>query len=392
MRAIYFLSGGVKITAAADDAEKILNICMRYGFVYRYMRRGGDEFSLECSMYTADMLKQVCSRCEIKINIAEKYGLPYILSRYRKRAGLLSGLILAAALIISSELFLWDIRVTGCENIGEEAVIAELCDQNFVLGAYIPGLDVDIIENRVLINSPDISWISINLKGSVAYVEIREKVPEPEAERKNPANLIAALDGQIEAIEAEKGNVAVKVGQHVRQGDLLVSGVYDSAVWGYRYTRAAGSIFARTVREIHVEIPLKYEVKSYTGDEHRELAVFFFSRAIKLYRNTGFLVGSYDTISNVENFCLFDGTRLPFSYETTTYRWYTIETAERDALEATELAYDELNHRIAEFTENGATLLKKQISWSLTDDAYILDCTVTLIENIAVTVEFEVLE
>ncbi len=392
MRAIYFLSGGVKITAAAADAEKILNICMRYGFVYRYMMRKDDDFSLECSMYTADMLKQVCTRCEIKISIVKKYGLPYILSKYRKRTGLLSGLILAAALIICSELFLWDIRVTGCESIGEQAVIAELCDQNLGLGSYIPGLDVDIIENRVLINSPDISWISINLKGSVAYVEIREKVPEPPAKRNNPANLLAAHDGQIEAIEAEKGSVAVKVGQHVRRGDLLVSGVYDSAVFGYRYTRAAGSVFARTVRQIQVEIPLKYEVKSYTGDEQREIAVFFFSRAIKLYRNTGFLVGSYDTISNVENFCLFDGTRLPFSYETTTYRWYAIETAERDSLEATELAYDELNRRIAEFTENGATLLKKQISWSLTDDAYILDCTATLIENIAVTVEFEVLE
>lgn len=392
MKLIYFFCGGCRLCAAPYEAEKILNICLHYRFVYRNMKRSKDFFTLECSMYTANMLCSVCEKYGIAIKVIEKYGLPDVFIRYRKRIGILAGFIISAVLIIWSEQFVWDIRVKGCENIDEIIVKKELSDQNFRLGTYIPGIDIDMIENRVLIYSQDIAWISINMKGSVAYVEIREKTAEPEKKSDRPANLIALWDGMIETIEATEGNIMVRVGQHVRKGELLVSGVYDSNVWGYRYTRAAGNVYARTVREIHVEIPLYYEERRYSGEEYSEITLFFFSKPIKLYRNTGFLVGTYDTICKEENICLFDGTRIPLTVITTINRWYTCETLKRDTNTAMELAYDKLDVELAKFLSDGAVLLGKNITWTITDDTYVLDCTATLIENIAGIAEFEVSE
>ncbi|NLW74188.1 MAG: sporulation protein YqfD [Clostridiales bacterium] len=392
MKLVYFFCGGMKLCADREDAEKILNLCLECGFVYKDMRLGPGGFTLECSMYTGELLRQACSRRGICIRVIEKYGLPDIIYRYKKRVGVFIGLIIAASLVFWSERFVWDIRITGCENIEKKSVISQLCEQGFGIGSYIPGLDVDVIENRLLINSDDIAWISINLKGSVAYVEIREKIKKPGEKSNTPANLIAARDGQIESIEAASGRPVVRVGDHVRKGDLLVSGIYDSGVWGYRYTRAEGVVYARTVREIRVEIPLTHEVKRYTGEEHVETALIFFSKEIKLYRNTGFLSGKYDKICSVEDICLFDGTRLPLSLARTVYRWYITETATRSAEEAAGLAYDELDRQIAELTRAGTQLLRKNISWSLTEDSYCLDCSLTVIENIALTCEFEVAE
>ena len=177
----------------------------------------------------------------------------------------------------------------------------------------------------------------------------------------------------------------------MRQGDLLVSGIYDSGVWG-TVTPRRGSGLRRTAKEIRVDIPLTYEVKRYNGEEHTETALIFFSKEIKLYRNTGFLSGTYDTICSVEDIRLFDGTRLPLAYSKTVYRWYTTETATRSAEEAAELAYAELDQQVAGLTQSGAQLLRKSILWSLTEDAYCLVCNLTLIENIALTSEFEVVE
>ncbi|HHT53596.1 MAG TPA: sporulation protein YqfD [Clostridiales bacterium] len=392
MKLVYFFCGGMKLGAEREDTERILNLCLKYGIIYKDLKLGPGSITLECSMYTAELLRLACAERGISLWVVEKYGLPVILRRYKRRVGVLVGLILAAVLVFLSERFVWDIRITGCENIEENDVILQLGEQNFRIGSYIPTLDVDVIENRFLINSEDIAWISINLRGSVAYVEIREKTKKPEPKNHVPANLIAARDGQIEAIEATSGKPVVKVGDHVRQGDLLVSGVYDSSVWGYRYTRAEGAVYARTSREIHVEIPLEYEVKRYSGEEHTETALIFFSKEIKLYRNTGFLSGTYDTICSVEDICLFDGTRLPLSLARTVYRWYTKETATRSAGQAAELAYAELDRQIAELTLGGAQLLRKSISWLLTENSYRLDCNLTLIENIALTSEFEVVE
>jgi len=393
VRLLYFFCGGCRIAAKKYDAERILNICMRYGFVYRNFRFVNDDISFECSLYTASLLEKICNDRKIEINKNEVFGLPKIISNYRKRIGILIGFVLICAITFISGRFVWDIRVSGCEKTNVNMIINELKSQNFRLGTYLPGIDVDIIENAVLINSPDISWIAINLKGTVAYVEIREKEIVPEnTESNTPANLIASRDGLIEYFEISRGNTAVKIGQNVRKGDLLVSGIYESNVWGYGYMRPQGDVYARTVREISVEIPLKYQEKVYTGEEIVKKTLFFFSKPIKLYRNTGFLGETYDTINSVKNIIFFDGTHLPFSSETITYLPYIYEDRSRTQDEAIDLAYDELDTLIRELTEGGASLLRKNTNGFFLDDSYILDCNITLIENIAQISEFEVKE
>lgn len=383
MKVIYYVFGGALLRADRSDTEKILNICMHYRFVYHALRHRGEFVYFECTMYTASILLDVCRGHGICVEVVRKYGLPEIIFRYRKRMGVAAGVIIALVLILISNRYLWDIRITGAEIVGYESVLLQLSEQKFSIGSYLPAADIDVIENRVLINSDDIAWISINVNGSVAYVEVREKVPEPGEKNKSPANLIALWDGQIESIAASEGRVMVKPGQHVRRGQLLVSGIADSNVLGFRYTRASGEVLAKTVRTLKVEIPFTYEIKKYSGEEIRQTTVFFFSKEIKLYRNTGFLGGTYDTISKVENFSLFDGTRLPASYLTKTYRYFTNETVRRSNDEAAELAYTELNRQIKEFQDRGAVLLRKNVSWSVTDDSFALECTINLIENIA---------
>ena len=389
----YFFCGGCRITANRHDAERILNICMHYGIVYRRFKFMIDEISFECSLYNASILESVCSDCGIYISKCEKFGLPIIISNYKKRIGIFVGIILICLMTLVSQMFVWDVRVSGLEFIDERDVINELKTQNFGLGTYLPGIDIDVIENSVLINSSKISWIAINLKGTVAYVEIREKeIVYDNVEDISPANLVASIDGLIEYFEISRGNVVVKVGQNVRKGDILVSGIYDSNVWGYGYVRPKGEVYARTVRELSVEIPLNYQEKVYAESEIVKKTLFFFSKPIKLYRNTGFLGGTYDTINRKQNMKFFDGTRLPFSSESVIYRSYVYEDRIRTQDEAIELAYSELDDLICEFTERGSYLLRKNIIGFFSDDSYKLDCKITLIENIAQISEFSVVE
>ena len=388
----YALFGGVLLKTDRCNTESLLNLCMTGNLVYKKMRFSGDCLLFECSMYTASLLLPLARERGINLCIVKKYGLPYILYLYRRRVGIVAGLLIAAALIIVSEQYVWDVRVTGCENMSEESVILQLRDQNFGIGTYIPDTDIDTIENRLLIRSSDIAWISINLKGCVAYVELREKMPEPEVPTKKPANLIASWDGQIESIAAAEGVPMVKIGQHVRRGDLLVSGIYDSRTLPYRYTRASGVVKAKTVRTISVEIPLEYEAKTYTGEEINKNTLIFFSKEIKLYRNTGFLGATYDTISTKKVLSLPGGVRLPISLITTSYLPYDTNVSRRSETEATELAYAELDEKINELISNGATLLRKNVVWSSDGERVLLECTVSLLENIAETVEFEVSE
>ena len=171
------------------------------------------------------------------------------------------------------------------------------------------------------------------------------------------------------------------------KGDILVSGYYpaDETV-GERYTVAKGKVYARTVREFEVSVPLTYERKSYTGEEKTKKYLILFKKEIKIFGNSRNLWGNCDTINTVEYFETFGGDTLPFGVRTVKYLAYVTETVRRSEESAVELALYMLRCKMAEDVPDG-TLVKKEISGEFIDGEYRLICRAEYIENIAKTVE-----
>jgi similar to stage IV sporulation protein len=257
------------------------------------------------------------------------------------------------------------------------------------IGARKNALDIDVIENRVLIFSDDISWISINILGNVAEVEIREREIIEDTEYMTAANLVAEREGIIEYFEDTRGKVAVDIGEAVSEGELLVGGIYGTEEEGFRYTVARGRVLARTEREFLVEIPLEYEKKVYTGRAFTEKYLIFFKKEVKFYGNSGNLCASCDTIDTVEYFSALEGTELPFGIRTVRHLEYEYRTEQRSVEEATELAYYTLRCKIEREIPD-AELLSKKISFDIGESFYRLECKMSVIEDIATVKEISV--
>ena len=82
---------------------------------------------------------------------------------------------------------------------------------------------------------------------------------------------------------------------------------------------------------------------------------------------------------------------LPVSILRRTYLPYTQVTAERSPKEALELAWEELERRLSELS-NEVQPVGKRVAASITDTALVLECRLDCVENIAVPMEFEVVE
>ena len=391
---LYFFTGGCKISANGEDKERILNICMHNNLVYRnfFFDKSENQITFTCTLYTMFLLETLLKSNGIEWTCIEKFGLPYLVFKYRKRYGVLIGIILSIFVVMLSGCFVWDVRIIGNERLDDQQVIDYLSARGLKTGCRIKTIDVDVIENKVLIESDDISWVSVNLIGTVAYVEIRERLPQYTPPNTSPANVVAACDGQIESIETFAGEAKVKSGQLVRKGDLLISGVYDSYPWGYRYLRADGNVKARTIKQISIEIPLDYQEKVYTGASKTQNSIIFFSNEIKLFRNTRFFGTTYDTIYKIDKCCLPNGIALPLELHSTTFLEYTYEPRQRTPQQAIDLAYEELDKQVNDLVNSGATVLRKNISGELKESTYLLECKLVVIENIAEIKEFEVLE
>lgn len=390
MNPSYFFLGSVRIFADYDNAAPLLNLCMYYCIPYTRFTAvsGGVELTLRYSAFKK--FKKEADARGIGFTVLKKRGLPALAQRYKLRVGAFCGVLIAAILVIASQSVIWDIDVVGNESVTTSQIRELLREEGFFVGCYIPSANTDKIETRIMLKSDLISWMSINIKGTVAEVQVRENVkPEGDDSTKKPANLVASKEGIIEEVRIFRGTVTVSPGQPVGKGTLLVSGIYEGERVGVMYTRASGQVFARTTEEFYVEIPLEYEGKRYTGEEYYDNYLIFFDYLINISKNSGKDGALYDKIDIVENFCLPDGAETPFGIKRVKYAAYERVTLERTPREAEELAYFELSRRLGEKADD-VIIVSKTVTPILKEDSFAILCKLEIIEDIAAVSEFEV--
>lgn len=387
---LIFLFGYVRFSIPKDEAAEAVQIMSLAGKVYRNFSFIDEDALFDTPFFIYKKLLGIFEAHGLHATVESRHGLPHLAWKYRKRYGIFAGAILAAAMIVMSGMVVWNVRVVGNTSLDENQVKEALRKSGLDTGMWIWEIDTPVLENRILIENDEIAWISINIKGSLAEVEIREAVPEPPDEEMFSADLVATSDGVIEWFENTRGNSLVSAGDSVSKGDILVSGYYpaDETV-GERYTVAKGKVYARTVREFEVSVPLTYERKRYTGEQKSKKYLILFKKEVKIFGNSRNLWANCDTINTVEYFETPSGETLPFGVRTVRYAEYVTETVRRSEESAIELALYMLRCKMADGDIDG-TLVKKEMSGEFRDGEYRLVCKAEYIENIAKVVEREI--
>lgn len=386
MNPVLFLAGYVELAVDAPNAAPFLNALLRRDLPFSCLTAEADGgIRLICSARTA---KRIAG--EVPVTVLWRGGMPSLLHRLLHRPGLVAGGLCAVALLLVSRLFVWDVRVTGNSTMSASEIVEELKNNGFGVGSYLPDFSAGEVENRVLLSSDRLAWLSVRMQGTVAEVQVMERKAEgQEAEPKRPADLVARVDGQIEMLELYRGNAVVRAGQAVRRGELLVSGIFEHENIGCRFTRAAGRVLARTEHTLTVEIPFSDTEKVCYATEKGDVWLNFFAFTGKISENTGNGTADCDIIETVTHPDLWFLQNLPFSLRRETRRLWREETVTRTPEEATALAYERLETALRQLSEN-AQLLSCKTEMTLTDEGVVLECTVTCIEDIAEQVEFDV--
>ncbi len=315
-------------------------------------------------------------------------GIPHIFELYGRRYGLILGsVILVFALFFFNDR-VWRIEVSGNENVPDEKIISELCALGFYEGAEFGEIDLDILHNRFLAQSEDISWIAVNMRGCVAYVEVTEYMGTG-VKNGGCANIVAECDGIITQVSVFDGKGEVAIGDEVKKGQLLISGVveYDGA--GVEYVYAKGEVYAEVERHISVKIPLTSEYRVHDGSLVCENGIKIFEREI-FFSEKGRIDGAfYDTITMYNKLSVFGSAPLPIAMirtEHIPYRYITKTVTEE---EAARLAYKEYRRAFRDATLGVTLLSYETVSGMNSDgDAYEIDATLRVIADIAKTKEF----
>jgi similar to stage IV sporulation protein len=316
-------------------------------------------------------------------------GIPELLRRYRLRTGVFIGIFIFIASVTLSSFFIWDINVTGNVNITTEEIRERLSAYGVREGAFIPSLDMNDVASRVLLEAGNISFLKINMRGTVASVEVRERRESgSEAAADSPSNLVAKYSGQIERLEVLGGSSQVAYLQPVKKGELLVSGIIDSTALGYRLVRSRGKVFARVTLAYESEIPLETTEKTYTGKEICKKNIIFFGNSLNISKNTSVSYDKYDTIINKEKIYLFGKIELPIFVVTQTFREYREEKRTLSESEALACALSEIDKKSREELSY-AEILSRETKTETREGSVFMRTEVYCILDIAEEVKIE---
>lgn len=404
-RLINFIMGYATVTCDKEFAKELVNVMMKNEIDYWDMHRLEDgKLVFTILLKELRRLQRLCGKADTFLSATQSKGVPVIFKRYRKRIGIPIGIAIFSFILWSSTLFVWDIQVSGNEGVTDAEIIDELSELGCFVGAFIPKIDFYALCNRYVLEKDNVAWIAVNMDGTTAQVRVIEsKAPDIESDKNNgsPTNLVASRDGYIIRIELNSGMAAVKPGQTVSKGKLLISGVNEvksQSGKSFMLVRSEGKVFAETHREINVSVPLKIEEKTFTGVSENEKTLKIFGKTLKLRESSSILPENCDIIENMRRVVLFengislfgwdiiDKIDLPVYVITRSYNEYTYLDKLLTEEEALSFAKQMLAEKIeAELPD--AEILTRDIDYEIRQgengDELYLTCTLACVEDIA---------
>ena len=275
-----FISGYLRVLFYGECSERILNITAQNRITLwdSHLVKRGIESNITVNDFKR--LRTIIRKSKVRVHILTKKGLPFKINKNQKRIGLLVGIIILAVFLKLMSGYIWVIDVTGNQNVKTSEIIDACKSIGISSGVKKSKINPKSQREKLLLEFEKLAWASLNIEGCKLTVNVSEV--KMRDEKSAPCNLKASQDGIIKRIDVTTGNCLVKVGDTVKTGDVLVSGVVEKSD-GTAFVSALGTVTAVTKRNITVSGDYKKTVTEESGRVKTKRVLELFNIKIPLY-------------------------------------------------------------------------------------------------------------
>ena len=372
--------GYVRFEVIGEFPERLLNQFSMNGVSIWGITRKGKNITACIRVKDYLKIRQYRGKNRVRTRILARHGLPFFASKYRLRVGFVAGLALYISALFFMQTFVWNVRVVGNESIKTDDILAACHELGLYEGANISDLDVEQIRTRLALRLDGIAWASVNIEGVRATVNISESKGDKNP-KAPPCNLKAAVDGVIKKIEVTSGTIAVKVGQTVGKGQLLVSGITEYKDGAYQFGVSEGRVFAETAHETEIFVPFSETQTVRVGKPESRKALSFFGVKIPLY--LGSVKGEFETETHTKRYKKNE-MYLPITVTDTVFYKLKTQTVTLSQEEAKQKGMLGLENFEKTDLKN-AEILEKLVDFEVKSDGVLVKAKYKCLENIAIT-------
>lgn len=358
---IFYILGYLNIEVEGIFVERFINICKSKGILlWNVKMEKGVILHANIGIKDYKNIRPIAKKTGTKIRIKKKHGNPFILKKYKKRKTFVAILILAIVLISTMANFVWNIDISGNENISKEEIVTALEEEGLKTGVYKGKIDANSVIQNIRLKRNDIAWMGITIEGTNAKVKIKESTEAPNIiEEDEFCNIIADKSGMITKINAQNGTVAVKEGDIVKQGDILVNGYLEGKYTGFRYVHALANIEAKVWYSKKEKIYLTQQVPTDTGNTEEKYSLSINDFKINFYKTLS-KFENYDTIYKSKRLKLFSNFYLPVEILKITNKEYEIKNVTYTEEAIIEIWTPKIEEELRKQIENQDNIINKQ--------------------------------
>ncbi|MDR7867257.1 MAG: sporulation protein YqfD [Sporomusaceae bacterium] len=274
LRLTNYLHGTVRVKISGAIPERFINLCLARGIFLWGIAKHNDDVYASLRLSDFFRIRPLARRSQSRVEAVGHAGFPFTLKRVRRRKMLVVGAVLFFVFLNLLTARIWFVDVSGHKEVAAGRIASVAAAHGLRPGIAKTDVDLKAVEKEMLLALPELAWVGVNLTGTRALIEVVEKTL-PKAEDRSPAHVVAAKDGVITEVIAIAGQAAVKKGDTVKRGDLLIKGFTEPPPAAKDQTpiitlpasfiRAAGIVKARVWYESYGEAGLIQEVLRRTG-------------------------------------------------------------------------------------------------------------------------------
>jgi len=380
-----FLYGRVTVKVSGKGIERFLNVLTRNGFhIWNVKRHGTETITFKMRLHDARNIRPFVRRSGCKITFLQRSGMPFLTRRLLLNSGFLVGGLLCLFLIFFLSNVIWGIEIKGAKPATEYQIRKELDKMGVKIGKIQFFVDnVESIQRKLTDNIGNLTWVGVELEGTTYHLQVVEKNEPKKPEVLAPRNLVAKTKAVIVKTYIENGQPMVVKNDHVKKGQLLVSGLIGNE-GNTKAVAAKGEVWGETWYLSKVELPLTTNFSVFNGKEQQKHSLLFGKLEIPIWGFGKTKFKHFETDRN-EHQIHFLKWELPIYLVNTTLRdkeEYTRTYTEKEAESlAVEMAKDEIKSKL---DEDAIIKDEKVLNNVIRNGKVILDIHFKVIENIAV--------
>lgn len=213
------MNGTIKIKIDGLNTGKILNRLISEDVFLKNVKQKSKGVVFEVDENQEEKLKKICKTYHKKYEIISKNNLVNGMRNLKYFVGFVVSMILVVALVMSFNLYVYDVNIVTNSDFNVEEINKLLKDNNIVSGVRRTDVNAKQIENLILKTQDNVAGCVVRKNGGRLDIII---YPGGLKEEKKDENIYSKYNAVITNVEVYAGSTKLKAGDFVQKGDLLI--------------------------------------------------------------------------------------------------------------------------------------------------------------------------